>query len=212
MKRRAAWIALAALFCLGVVVTRVVWDGRRALREGDAALRRGDAREAIALWRRAARWYAPGAPHVRAAHDRLEALARDAEAAGDRELALDAWRAVRSSSLATRSFYTPYADRLARANARIAELMADTEVPPDPGETREARRAWHLALLERDEAPSVGWSLLALAGLAAWVGGGFWFARRGLTENDRLDRRQAAIAGTLVVVGLLTWMLALYQA
>lgn len=212
--RRRTWmfVGLAACFCLGVVVTRVFYDGRRALQAGDRVVA-ADVREAIVHWRRAARWYAPGAPHVAGAYDRLENLAVEAEAHGDLITALEAWRAIRSSALATRSFYTPYADRLARANERIAVLMARQEGPgADPARDEAGRAAWHKALLDRDEAPSVGWSILALLGFAGWIGGGFRFAWRGLTEEDRLDRRQAALSGVMIAVGLLVWMVSLYNA
>lgn len=213
MKRKAVSIGIAVLFCLGVVVTRAFWDGRRALADGDAAHARGDDREAIVKWRRAARWYVPGAPHVRSAYGRLEALAEAARGRGDAALELEAWRAIRSSILTTHSFYTPFPAKLDRANQRIAELMARAEPPAiDPGADEAARAAWHLSLLRRDEAPSVGWSFLALLGFAAWVGGGFWFAWRGVTPDDRLDRRQAALSGCLVLAGLLLWMVSLYRA
>jgi hypothetical protein len=226
-RRRAAWIGLAALVCVGAVVSRACVDGRAALAAGDAAhakaaaLRdagkideaRAQEEEAVTRWRRAARWYLPGAPHVGKAYDRLEALAAAATQAGDAELALMAWRAVRSSCLATRSFYVPQRARLGRANQAIATLMARTEDPAtDPGKDEAARRAWHLALLERDEAPSVGWSLLAVLGFATWVGGGFWFAFRGLDGEDRLVKREAGRAGVLVAIGMVVWALALYLA
>jgi hypothetical protein len=226
-RRRLVWAAVLALMCLGAVLSRVFVDGTAALREGDAAHRAAEAARAagqadearaaeelaIDRWRRAARWYAPGAPHVGAAYRRLEALAAAAEAAGDRELALMAWRGVRSSALATRSFYTPHAEARARADARIAALMAALEDPAvAPGQDEAARRAWHLALLARDEAPSVVWSVLALVGFFTWVGGGCWFAWRGVAADDRLDRRQAQVAGVLVVVGLGLWVVALYLA
>jgi hypothetical protein len=210
------WVRIAALVVavgLGVVITRVFVDGRRALGEGDAAMARQDAAAALVGWRRAARWYAPLAPHVADAYDRMEALARAADEEGDRALALDAWRAIRSSVLATRSFYTPFADRLAAANDRIATLMAAEEqrAGAEPGDEA-ARRELHLGLLERDDSPSIPWTLLALAGFAAWVGGGFWLARRGVTADDRLDRRTATRAAVLIALGLLLWMLGLYRA
>jgi hypothetical protein len=174
---------------------------------------RGDTETAIARWRRAARWYAPGAPHVGGAYQRLEALARQAEGAGDQKTALAAWTAVRSSILSTRSFYTPYAEKLPVANERIAALMAAGEPQSaDPGQSEADRKAWHLALLERDESPALGWTLLALLGFATWVGGGFLFAFRGIGEGDRLVRRAAVQAGVLVLVGLAAWMIGLYNA
>jgi hypothetical protein len=211
-KRKILVAAGCAAFVLAVLLMRVFWDGRAALAEGDAALERRDPAEAITRWRRAARWYAPGAPHVSAAYERLEELAAAAEEAGDRATALEAWRAIRSSILATRSFYTPFPSKLERANAKIAELMALEPGPADAGDTVEKRRAWHLALLQRDESPALGWTLLALAGFGLWIGGGFYFAFRGLDKEDRLVKRAAARAGIVIVVGLLVWMVSLYNA
>ncbi len=210
-KRRIVAGLLIAGFVLGVLLTRAFWDGRQALADGDAALARGDEAQAVTRWRRAARWYVPGAPHVATAYRRLERLARAAENE-DRPIALEAWRAIRSSILATRSFYTPYPRLLAEANRHIAALMARQPGPIDAGAGEEARRAWHLALLERDESPSAGWSILALLGFAAWVGGGFYFAWRGVGPDDKLERRAAARAGIVVLVGLAVWMFSLYQA
>ena len=91
--------------------------------------------------------------------------------------------------------------------------MAQLEDPAvDPGRSEAERASWHLALLARDESPALGWTVLALLGLATWVGGGFLFAWRGVTAEDRLDRRAAALAGGLVAAGLLVWMLGLYRA
>jgi hypothetical protein len=210
MKRTVIIAAIVVGVGLGAVVTRVFWDGHAALAAGDAAMARGDGAAALVAWRRAARWYAPLAPHVASAYERMEALARAADANGDTAQALEAWRAIRSSALATRSFYTPYADKLEAANQRIAELMARADTTSK--KTQPERHAYHLELLERDESPSVPWTLVALAGFAAWVGGGFWLARRGVTAEDKLERRTAARAAMLIAVGLLVWLLGLYQA
>jgi hypothetical protein len=198
-RRRWAIGGGLAAFVLAVLLMRVFWDGHAALARGDAAMAKQDAETAITEWRRAARWYAPGAPHVRAAYDRLEALA----ASADPPTALEAWRAIRSSILSTRSFYTPFPSLLERSNQKIAELMGGGD---------EERRAFHLKLLEKDEAPSVLWSIVAILGFATWIGGGFWFAFRGVGEDDKLVRREAARAGALVAVGLIVWMLGLYLA
>jgi hypothetical protein len=214
--RRRLVVAAAILGAvLGVVAIRAVWQGRAALARGDAALIAGDADGAIRWWRRAARWYLPLAPHVTAAYQRLEELAGHAEAAGDRATALAAWQGVRGSILSTRSFYTPFEERLEPANRRIAALMAAWEAelaaaggpppPPDPA-------AWHLARLSHDEAPSVGWTMVALLGLGAWLGGAALFAWRGVDGEDRLVPRTAGVAGLLVAAGLLVWMLGLHNA
>ena len=185
---------------------RVLWDGRQALLAGDAALAANDVKTAITAWRRAARWYDPGAPHVGAAYQRLEELAVAAEGHGDDAVALDAWRAIRSSALSTRSVYAPFERERLAADARIAALMAKAEGGG------EAKRAWHAAARARDEAPRIGWTLVALAGFAGWVGGGFWLATRGWTREDTLVKRTAARSALAIVLGLVAWMLGLALA
>ncbi|HKE19842.1 MAG TPA: hypothetical protein VKB80_33430 [Kofleriaceae bacterium] len=212
MRRRIAALALVVAFCAGVVVTRAVWQGRAALDDGDRAFSAGDNEEAIRWWRRAARWYVPLAPHVVDAYDRLQALAGEAEAKGDVATALAAWQAVRGSILATRSFYVPHEERLDPANKHIAGLLARMDGAPDAGKTEAERAAWHYRVLDRDEAPDVGWTLLALAGFLTWLGGGALFAWRGISADDKLVPRAATTAGLLVASGLVLWLLGLYQA
>lgn len=213
MRRRLVVWALVIAFAGGVVLTRAVWQGRSALEQGDVAFQAGDNEEAIRWWRRAARWYVPFAPHVADAYSRLETVGAEAEARGDLPTALAAWQGVRGSILATRSFYVPHEERLEPANRRIAALLARMEGgAPDPGRTQAEREAWHLRLLERDDSPDVGWSVLALVGFLTWIGGGALFAWRGISSDDKLVPRAATTAGLLVASGLIVWLLALYQA
>jgi hypothetical protein len=213
MRRKVAALLAVAGLCLGIVATRAVLAGRGALARGDQAQAAGDPEEAVTWWRRAARWYLPLAPHVGGAYDRLEELGRAAEERGDVDLALRAWRGVRGSILATRSFFTPQRERLEPANRRIAALMAGIEDPSlDPNRSEPERADWHYALLARDDAPSVFWTVFALLGFAAWLGGAFFFALRGVTREDRLAPRPAAASGLLVAAGLILWMIGLYLA
>ena len=212
MKRKLVTAAIVVGFCLAVVVTRAVWQGRGALDEGDRALAANDSEEAIRGWRRAARWYVPLAPHVSDAYDRLEALAALAEKKGDLRTALAAWQGVRGSILATRSFYTPHEERLDPANRKIAELMARLDPTPPAEMSAPQLVAWHYELLARDESPSVVWSLVALLGFALWIGGGVLFALRGVSADDRLVRRPAITAGAAIMAGLVVWLLGLYNA
>ena len=66
----AQGIALIGLVIAAATV-RVVLAGEREIKDSTAALRAGDPHAAALHARRAAGWYAPGAPHVRVAYDRL---------------------------------------------------------------------------------------------------------------------------------------------
>lgn len=223
MRRKLTIAGIVVAVCLGVVVSRAVWEGRSALSKGDEAHAAGDIDGAIRWWRRAARWYVPLAPHVGTAYGRLETLANEAEAQAraaktpaaaraHRRIAVAAWRGIRSSIYATRSFYTPFADKLGPANRHISELMALAE-GDTAGKDKLAQRAqWHYRQLARDDSPSVLWSIIALLGFAAWLGGGVLFALRGITADDKLVTRSAIRAGVLIAGGLFIWMLGLYNA
>lgn len=205
MRRKLAIAAAVTAIVVGVLVTRAIWEGRSALHDGDAAAAHGDTGAAIDLWRRAARWYVPLAPHVDDAYDRLEAAAVEADRRGQTETELAAWRGIRSSVLATRWLITPHADRLARADQRIASLMGS-----QPGSS--GGEAFYLEQLRREDAPSLPWVVVALGGFGLWIGGCAHFVRRGLDAEDRLIRRAASASGGMVVIGLVVWVVGLYNA
>lgn len=196
-------IAAVAGVVLVVLAVRVVTASRAELAEGDQMRAAGEIEAAVVHYRRAARWYAPGNPYGTEALARLGAIGRRAEEAGDTELALSAWRAVRAAILSARSFYTPHAERLAAANGRIAALMASLPPPPlDAGKSRAEIRREHLELLTSTTRPSVLWTLVLLAGFATWVGGAFAFVTRAIDDEDRLVPGRARHWGTVVIVGL----------
>src|SRR5262249_20171945 len=81
---------------------------------------------------------------------------------------------------------TPHRPLLDEANARIADLMADAEVAAGTQKSRDKARAWHTARLLQDESPSLPWTLVALVGLAAWIGCALGLLLRGVGDDDRL--------------------------
>jgi hypothetical protein len=191
--RGAAVVAIL----VAIVTVRVVWSSRGEWRAAVAAT----GEDEIVHLGRAARLYAPGNPYSRRAVQRLAAIGR-----ADPARALAAWRELRSAILATRSFYTPHRALLDEANAQIATLMADAEKSHDKG------RAWHAARLAQDEAPSVAWTLVALAGLVAWIGCALGLLLRGIGDDDRLRPRPALVWALGVAGGLALFFLGLARA
>jgi hypothetical protein len=194
--KSALKVAALILLALSLVVVRVVWSSRS---EWQAASGEQRLTRLIHLGR-AARLYAPGNPYARRA---LDALA-DAGRAGS----LEAWQEVRSSILATRSFYTPHPELLAEANDAIARMMAEK----DTQGSIESRRAWHAARLAHDDAPSVGWSIVALFGLLSWIGAAVAFILFAVGDDDRIRPRRALFLALGLFAGLALFFLGLARA
>lgn len=104
-QRRASRLGRVLAITSGVVVAlavvlvlfalREIERGRDSLLASDAAFHRNDLPLAIREARSAGLAFVPGAEHVRRAEERLEAIARGAEAEGKVELARSAWDALR---------------------------------------------------------------------------------------------------------------------
>jgi hypothetical protein len=198
---------------LSAFTVRVLTSAVSELRIADQYRARGELEGAVIHYRRAARWYAPGSPFHVEALSRLGTIGAQAEQRGDSELALSAYRAVRAAIMSTRSFYIPEQARLRAADERIATLMAALPAPPmDAGKSREQLRREHLALLEANSDPNLLWTLILLAGFAAFVGGTFAFIRRAIDAQDRFIRREALRWSAVIVVGFGVFLLGLSLA
>jgi len=205
------------IFAVGIVTSiacaRVAFESRAELHEGRAHLAAGHIDAGLRHLRRAAHLYLPGSPYVREAYDALESAAQIAEAHGQHDKALAAWRAVRASCLATRWLIVPHSDRLHRANRRIAHLMA--LLPPAPIDRdiplaqREER---HLALLQQDDAPAPAWVVVMGFGLVLWVGAVLRAVRHGWDDDDAPRWQELRVAGILTVAGMALFFLALARA
>ena len=213
------WILRAAkvLFVTGVlfaaVSARVVFSGEREIAASTAALRSGDPHEAVFHARRAAGYYAPGAPHVRVAYDRLVALATKAEQVGDRATALYAWQSVRSAALETRWIVTPHAADLDRANTNIARLQATQERTPDMRvEPTAVLEREALASLTRDESPHIPWVIALVAGFLAWTLGAALTLRRAVTTTGQLLWTKARLPVALTALGVALWLVSIWRA
>jgi hypothetical protein len=202
--RRVAFALLLAVLMLGVLTARMVKEGEAALSKSDAAFDRGDLREAILFARRAAGLYAPGAPHVTAAFARLRAVAVGAEAAGDGEVARQAWGAIRGAALETRHVTAPHQAELERANSALARLQTTGAAP--------AERTAALARLERDDAPRAPWVGVLGAGFGLFLTGLVVLVARGVSRSGKPSWPAVWVAVALSLAGLLVWTLAVYRA
>jgi hypothetical protein len=200
---------LVIVVSLGTMTYRAVRDGRRELEASDGAFHRGDLATAVLHARRAATAYAPGAPHTRAAVERLRAVAVGSEAAGDRENARLAWGALRAAALETRHVVTPYAAELGEANERLERLAAAPSA--NSPERKEVARDLEGALA-RVPGPPAWASALLSAGFALATGGLLWVATQGLTRGGRIVGQKVSVGLGVFLLGALLWAIAVYRA
>lgn len=205
-------IALVAVVT-GAATARVIVAGEREITQSTAALRAGDPHAAAVHARRAAGWYAPGAPHVRVAYERLTALATAAEGLGNREIALLAWNGVRTAAIETKWIVQPHAEDLDRANRAIARISAATPLSlgadAEPAPVLERQ---YLETLARDETPRTAWIGALVVAFAAWTGGAIHLARRALTPSGRVLWAKALPGIVAIAIGALVWLLAYWRA
>ena len=180
---------------------RLALRGRSALAAGQLAESKGAFWAAADGYQQAMRAYLPltSAPQLGA--DGLERLALDAESRSQaaqtlesrafyRTEALEAWRRLRGGIWATRSFFKPFGERLDRADAHIAELMADELLASGlqelvRGRDRAQLIADHRALLARDPSPSPWLAIFGFLFFAGWVGSIFALIFKGFNSSGQ---------------------------
>ncbi len=208
--KRALAIALASLgVLLSVMTLRAFLEARAEMAEAALVLGRGDVEQAIVHLRGSARWDAPFNGYAGAARAQLIQLAELCEARGDAAHALSAWRSLHAAIMATRSFYTPHPEQLARADERIAALMAKQPPPAiDAQRTEPERKAEYLALLQPRDPNPLG-VLLACLGFATWVGAAVVFLQWGVDREGRILRSIARPSALCLLAGWIVFAVGL---
>ncbi len=211
------WFAGAALVVFAALWIRVAVSASADLDAAQAAETRRDLDGAVRHYQWAVRSYSPLASAPVKAADALDRLAREAVERGDRARALQALRRLRGGILATRWLLSPFGDRLADVNARLARLTADQQLAeghPDTlaGRDRDTLIADHAALLALDPIPSPWASLWVVLSFLGWVLGALGFIFKGLDREARVQGPAARRFGALTVLSFAAWVVGLMVA
>jgi len=217
MSRAAtAWSLKAAaliILFLSVLYVRVIVESHRSFARGEAALRNADAGGAVAHFETSASWAAPFNPLTGKAHERLWQIGRKAELDGDMDLALAAYRALRSSIMAARSFIVPDEQRLAEVNRRISALMALS--PSTQGfkdKSLDGLRRLHIEALAVPARPGPAWLIVLLSGFFLWTGAVAYFLLAGLGPALTIARSPCLRSLVAFLAGLALWIAGLVMA
>ena len=209
--RRLALMSLVACVGLALLTARAVERGEAAVLASDRAFDQGKLHEAAHYARQAAVYYAPGAPHLRAAYERLRAVAVGAEAAGDRDTARFAWNAMRSAVLETRHVRVAFPEELAAANRALARLEVQGDAPVSRRE-----RLVQIKVAERDLSQAAGtrtgWLALLGLGFVATVLGLAGFTLSGAQLRGRARPWALCTGGLVTFLGAVCWAWAVVSA
>lgn len=209
--RALSLLLTAGLALFAVATARAVLDGNRAMEESDAAFDRGDLRGAVLHARRAATLYAPGAPHVGRAYERLNAVALGSEAIGQTEVAFFAWQATRAAALESRHVVQPRAAELERANQNLARLEVALR-GAKPEQQAELRKEALARFRSHESAPEPFWALALALGFGLALGGLTLFAVRGVARDGTVVVRNARLGALLALLGAACWTIAVLKA
>ncbi|RII28539.1 MAG: hypothetical protein CXR31_01270 [Geobacter sp.] len=122
-KTIAVNIAVTALIAIILIWGNTWYRQWSQFNQGEAALSRGDYVAAIAGYEAAIHMYTPGSSMVERSAGKLWEIGELQEQRGDRELALVAYRALRSSFYATWGLTSPGKGWIARCDEKIARLV-----------------------------------------------------------------------------------------
>jgi hypothetical protein len=208
--QRLSLLAFVVVLIGAALTARVILDGASELAASNAAFDRGELVPSLEHARRSATLYAPGAPHVARAYERLIAIAIGAEASGRPTVAFLAWQAVRSAALESRHIWLPRQSELDRANQNLARLEA---LARDASETDHSKtQTQALSRLNADDAPAPGWILVLGVGFLLALVGLALSAFRGLAPSGKMSFGRARLGLLLLAIGAACWTLAAYKA
>ncbi len=222
------WLIAIALGFV-VVGARVLWEASASLERAEQAIAADNMDEAVFQYRSAMRWYFPGSSVPEQALNELQGMGEqalqecdscptscspapdaDCNHAGCRAclFAVHVFDSARAGLLGTRSFYTPFEERLLELNHSMAQaLVRAAEVHPygprQPRSTRAERLSVHEQELLVDHAPNAFWSVVTVLGFLVWIGG--------LLRAVSLPRESSGFGGTKgavlsSVAGFVLWI------
>jgi hypothetical protein len=193
-----------SLLILAGLTARMLIGSYRQIAAAHEAAEEGAVEAQVRHLRRAMSYYVPGNPWVRQGRDELLTLARQAERQDNDELALHAYRELRSAVLALRGLTTPHGEVLGEVNRAIARLSGAVKGGAPALATPEGQQALERKLAD-PPAPRFWWAALGIAGLVLWIAAGFTLLLGALRPDATIiSCRFWPLAG-LVALGLVTF-------
>ncbi|MFQ5456058.1 MAG: tol-pal system YbgF family protein [Nitrospirota bacterium] len=207
-------IIFLLIFFLIMVFLKVYINSRREFLIGEGRFLNKDYESAIVHYQRSIHWYIPLSGYVKISAERLWEIGNIAEEKQNYQIAIKAYRTLRSSFYATRSFYTPYREWIDRTNQKIASLIAETQSDSSRKDdmTFEERKSEALNLLSKKMRPDPFWSFMVEIGLIGWIACTIILIFSLFKNHDRIVKRKALFLTGLTILFYALWIIGLLKA
>lgn len=129
VKEVVTTVFITLVIMIAMIWGRTYYSQWKQFNIGEEAFKKGDLRGAITGYESAIHMYTPGSGMVKNSIDRLWQIGEIFERQNQSDWALLAYRSLRSSLYAVRSFYTPYPEWIERCDKKIASILAVKEGP-----------------------------------------------------------------------------------
>jgi hypothetical protein len=196
-----------------MVWTRAFYAAGHAYRQAEEYLKASNHVEAIALFDRSIRWYAPFNPYVRKSVDRLWEMAVSAELEGDPSTALMALRTIRRGFYSARNLCDPGTDWTEKCDARIRKIIEAEDAKRNGNVPDDGRRLFpsknHVI-----NTPHTGWSMVVILSFLGWIGSAIGLVSFAFRDGLRpkFEASQLVIWGCCILIFFTLWIASMLRA
>lgn len=205
---------IVATIMLLMVIIKVYYRSYDEFKKGEEAFNKQEWTTAITNFQRSIHWYTPFNKYVAESAKRLWEIGNMAEKQNDSGLALLAYRNLRSSFYAVRSFYTPHKEWINKCDEKISTLVAlqDTPFESEKKKGFKQRKAESLKILKTNKAPHVGWSVFLEIGFVGWVTCTIMFILKVFTGEKGFNGGKALFWGPFIILFYTMWIIGMMKA
>ena len=170
---------------------------------------------AITFFDRAIHWYTPFNPYIDKSASQLWQVGETYERKGEITQALISFRSLRSGFYAARSLWTPGRDWIKKCDQKIAFLMnADNQPAHHHVRPTDESSAGQDSIFGENQKgiPKPFWVLIVEIGLLGWIGATIGFVLNVFNEQERINRRQALLWGSMLALFYTFWIVGMWWA
>ena len=206
---------ILGLMAIGIIIIwgKAFYGSIKAYQKGETYLEEKQYVRAITFFDRSIHWYTPFNPYVQKSAERLWEIGEQAEKQGDIQLALIAFRTIRSGFEGASHFRTPGMAWIRKSERKVNVLLGveerDREVSGDSASLREK-----LLRDQKGTSPKILWTIVLEIGFLGWIGSviGFIMLRLRYEKEGETRVSLKILWITLTVVFFIFWIIGMMKA